>query len=183
MRYRLRTLLIVLTFVGGLYAGIVPMWRAMRRFELACTAHEKNVAALSTWTAEIGIEDFRKVGLANDHEYQRCYLFLQSRLAAWTCDWLVTKSMVVREAWMLPGYTGSNEAELSLEGLFYKFRVTPQSEPFIVTSLGTIDRRAGDFEQPIVPHQLFWYGGIDSFSARAAAILEWRRSVTTLLSR
>jgi hypothetical protein len=139
--------------------------------EQACAASERNLAALRTWTAEIELQQsYRDPKL--DSSVTAAVTFAYDReKPAWTFDWECLKLMGTNEGKEQPGYADGNiDAELVVDGKLFKLTYTDprsqQSRRFINTSLALIDRRAGDFEYRIVPHQIFWFGANDSFAER-----------------
>jgi len=139
--------------------------------EQACAASERNLAALRTWTAEIELQQsYRDPKLESSITAAVTFAYDRDK-PAWTFDWECLKSLGTNEGKEQPGYADGNiDAELMVDGKLFKLTYydprSQQSMRFINTSLALIDRRAGDFEYRIVPHQIFWFGGNDYFAER-----------------
>jgi hypothetical protein len=150
--------------------------------EQACAAYERNVAALRTWAAEIEVQDARQEGKLLTSVTSAVTFAYDRDKPAWTFDWQCVKSLLTEDGRQQPGYADGNiDAELMVDGKLFKLRFyeaqSERSRRFIHTSLALIDHRAGDFEYRVVPHQLFWYGGNDSFAERQRRALVQAKSL------
>lgn len=150
-----------------------------------CVAYEENLAKLRTWTAEVEVRDrgsdtplFQR----RDDRFVVTWLYDRD-LPAYRVMWRCVQSSGVREGKDIGGWnTGAELAELFTGGTIYRIPVyfaskdgSPRSAkesppdgpapktlrgPNIVTGEPSPRKPVGNFEERLVPQELFWLRGV-----------------------